>query len=109
MSSLRTDGKAVEVTLTETTAKDTLVYLEGFFGITLAAGSSGDTVAIEIAQRVHELTVGAGITADKGDILYISDDGDITNTDTDTPFGKVVLAKDSNNVVWVLLLPQKSE
>ena len=106
MSSLRTDGKAVEVTLTEVTAKDELVNLDGFFGITMQAGSSGDTVAIEIAQRVHEITVPEGVTADKGDILYVDSDGTITNDDTDTQFGKVVQAKDSNDYVWVLLLPQ---
>lgn len=106
MSSLRSDGKAVEVTLVETTAKDELVLLDGFFGITMAAGSSGDTVAIEIAQRVHELTLPEGVTADKGDLLYVSDAGVITNTDTDNLFGKVVLSKDSNNIAWVLLLPQ---
>lgn len=102
----RSDGKAVEVTLLETKAKGSLVLLEGFFGITMQSGSSGDTVAIEIAQRENELLVPADVTAGKGDILYISSAGVITNTNTDTPFLKVTKAKDANNYVWGILLPQ---
>jgi predicted RecA/RadA family phage recombinase len=106
---LRSDGNAVEVTLLSTVAKGTPVILEGFFGITMQAGSSGDTVALEIAQREHEIEVPEGVTGAKGDILYLDSDGVITNTDTDTPFLKVTLAKDANNYVWGILLPQKTE
>lgn len=106
---LRSDGKAVEVTLTAPTEKGVQVYLDGFFGITMQAGSSGEDVAIEIAQREHELEVGSGITAAKGDILYIDADGAITNDNTDVPFMKVTVAKDANNYVWGILLPQKTE
>lgn len=105
---LRTDGNAVDVVFTGGTPqeKGTPWVDDGFFGILMAAASSGDTVAMEIAQRVHELVVGSGITAAKGDILYISAARAITNTASDTPFMRVVKAKDANNVVWGLLLPQ---
>lgn len=103
---LYSDGKAVNVTLTSTVAKGDPVVADGFFGIAMSAGSSGDDIALEIEQRVHEIEVGAGITAAKGDVLYIDEDGAVTNTDTDTPFMKVLVAKDSNNVVEGLLLPQ---
>jgi hypothetical protein len=72
----------------------------------MADGSSGDTIAIEIALREHEIEVGAGITAAKGDILYIDTSGDITNDSGDTPFMKVTSAKDANNIVWGVLLAQ---
>lgn len=106
MASMRSDGKAVDVELTSTVEKDSPVYVDGFHGIAMTDGSSGDTIAIEIALREHEIEVGAGITATKGDILYIDSSGDITNTDTDTPFMKVTVAKDANNIVWGILQPQ---
>ena len=109
MASLRSDGKAIEVTVSYDCDKDDPVYAEGFHGIAMEDASSGDTIAIEIAQRVHEITVDAGVTATKGTILYIASDQSITNTNTDKPFGMVVSAKDANNVCWVILLPQYIE
>jgi hypothetical protein len=103
---LRSDGKAVEVTLLSTKAKGQVVLLDGFFGITMQAGSSGDTVAIEIASREHEILVPSGVTAAKGDVLYLSSAGVVTNTISDTPFLKVTKAKDANYYVWGILLPQ---
>ena len=106
---MRSDGKAVEVELTATTEKGTQVYLDDFFGITMQSGSSGEDVAIEIAQREHELVVDSELTGVKGEILYINSDGEITNDDTDVPFMKVTVAKDANNYIWGILLPQKTE
>lgn len=106
---LVSDGKAVEVVLTADTTKGTPVLLDGFHGITMADGDSGETVAIEIAQREHEIVVEAGVTATKGSILYIDTDGVVGNTNTDRAFMKVTVAKDANNVVWGILLPQGAE
>lgn len=109
---LRTDGNAVDITFVNDDPKEkgTPWYADGFFGILMAAASSGDTVSMEVAQRVHEITVGAGITAAKGDILYMNKTTRaITNTDTDVPFMRVVKAKDANNIVWGLLLPQYTD
>lgn len=103
--SMRTQGAAVDVTLTKAVEKDNVVVADGFFGIAMQNGSSGDEIAIEIAQRVHELNVGS-IAAAKGDLLYVDADGVLTVDSGDTLFGKVVSAKDSNNIAWVLLLPQ---
>lgn len=103
---LRSDGKAVEVTLTSTVSKGDVVLADGFFGIAMQSGSSGDVVALEIAQREHEIEIPSGLSADKGDILYLNSSGVITTTDSDTPFMKVTKAKDANNYVWGILLPQ---
>lgn len=105
---LRSDGKAVDVTLTEAKEKGSVVVLDGFFGITMASGSSGDTVAIEIAQREHEIAVPADVTANKGDVLYLTSAGVIDDSSKagNTAFLKVTVAKDSNNYVWGILLPQ---
>lgn len=106
---LVSDGKAVEVVLTGTTEKGTPVLLDGFHGITMEDGTSGETVAIEIAQREHEIVVGASITAAKGDILYIQTNGTVNNTASGRAFMRVTVAKDANNVVWGILLPQGAE
>jgi predicted RecA/RadA family phage recombinase len=104
---MRSDGKAVEVTLLEATTKDSLVLVDGFIGFAMQDGSSGDVIALEIAQREFEITVDGAITAAKGDILYMDSSGDISNTASgNTPFMKVTSAKDANNVVWGILLPQ---
>lgn len=105
MSSFRSDGKAVDVTLDAAVEKNDPVLQEGWAGIALADGDSGDTIAIEV-EREHEIVVGSSVTAAKGDILYISDAGVITNTNTDRPFMKVTIAKDANDVVAGKLLPQ---
>jgi len=106
--SMRQQGGAVDVTVTqEAVLKGEPVLADGFHGIAMQNASSGDEIAIEIAQRVHELNVGS-LTAAKGDILYITAAGALTNTvGSNKKFGKVVSAKDSNSIAWVLLLPQQ--
>lgn len=104
---LRSDGKAVDVVADKSVTKGDPVLLEGFHGIAMSDASSGDTLAIEIALREHEINVGASVTAAKGDVLYLASDGSITNTSTgNRAFAKVTLAKDANNYVWAVLLPQ---
>jgi predicted RNA-binding protein with TRAM domain len=102
---LRSDGNAIDVTIDKTVEKGDVGLFEKFHGIMMETASSGDTVAMEIAQRVHEVNVGE-ITADKGDLLYLDENGDITDTNTDRLFAKVVIAKDANNIAWLLILPQ---
>lgn len=106
---LRSDGKAVDVTVLGTVTKGDVVSADGFAGIALQDAVSGEEIAIEIATREHELTVGSSVTAAKGDILYVvTDTGVLSNTDDGTtkPFAKVTVAKDANNVCWAVLLPQ---
>ena len=116
MESLRSDGNAVEIVyngvnagVTGPVEKGVPVLQDGFFGITMQAASSGETIAIEIQLREHEILIDSRLTAAKGDILYLSTDGTITTTNTDTPFLKVTVAKDANDYVWGVLLPQKTE
>lgn len=103
----RSDGKAVEVTLENgAVTKGDVVLEQGFHGIAMADAASGEDVALEIALREHEVNVG-GVTANKGDTLYLASDGSITTTTTDRPFLKVTQEKDANNYVWGVLLPQE--
>lgn len=103
----RSDGKAVDVTVSADVEKGDVVVAEGFFGIAMGDASSGEDVALEIATREHEIVVPNGVTAAKGDVLYITSAGVITNTSSNNKaFLKVTVAKDSNDVVWGVLLPQ---
>lgn len=112
---LESDGRAVNVLLSYTVAKDAVVYAQGFLGIAGASGDSGDTVALGCDDREYQVKVPAGLTATKGLILYITvatttghypDDEAYT---TSAGAGKVALLKitqdkDSNNVVTGILL-----
>lgn len=107
---LISDGKAVDVLLTEVVEKGNPVYCDGFFGIAMQSGSSGDTIALEIAQREHQIVVESAVTAVKGDILYIDADGAVSEAYAagSLAFMKVTRDKDSNDIVWGILLPQVS-
>lgn len=104
---LRSDGKAVEVVVTKAYAKGDAVLAQGWHGIAMGSASSGETVAIEVATREHEINVG-GVAAAKGALLYLdASTGAITATSSgNRPFIKVTVAKDANNYVWGILLPQ---
>jgi len=107
MGDIRTGGKSVRVTLTSTHQKGDYTVADGFHGLLLDGGSSGDQVAMDISQQVVEVTVAPSVTANVGDILYITDAGVITNTSSGNRAAlKVVVAKDANNVVYALQLPQ---
>lgn len=106
MSSMRSDGKAVDVTVTKTITKGDPTYAEGFYGIAMQDAVSGETIAIEIATREHEINIGS-VAGAKGAVLYITSDGEITATSSgNKPFCKVTQAKDANNIVWAVLLGQ---
>lgn len=105
-STLRSDGKAVEVVVSKAYTKGDVVLEQGFHGIAMENAASGDTIAIEIALREHEVNVGS-VAAAKGAVLYLTSAGAISATASgNRPFLKVTLAKDANNYVWGVLLPQ---
>ena len=102
----RSDGKAIDVVVPsgQTWEAGDPVYAQGWHGFAMSAGEEGDVVAIEIEQSVWEMDLGAGITGAKGDLVYITTaTGALSGTagTGKVVFGKVVLAKDSNNIAWV--------
>ncbi len=109
--SLRSDGKSVKVTAPDAGATKGLpYYLDGFHGIALGSASSGEELALEITNREFEIEVGSGVTAAKGDVLYIHADHSVDATSASgVAFCKVTVAKDANNIIWAILLPQGAE
>ncbi len=111
------DGKSVEVDLLYTVTNMQVAYIEGFLGIAVGAGDSGDTVALTIDRREYQFTVPAGLSVGKGATVYI-DTTDLTgHTPDDTGYAtssganlvalfKAVTAKDGNNVCRGILLPE---
>jgi hypothetical protein len=102
----RSDGKAVDVVIPsgQTWEAGDPVYAQGFHGFAMEAGVAGDVVALEIEQSVWEMDLGASITGAKGDLIYITTATNALAATAGTGkvlFGKVVLAKDSNNIAWV--------
>jgi predicted RecA/RadA family phage recombinase len=104
---LRTEGKALAVTLTSAKTKGDYALLQGFFGIIMQDGVSGQEVALDISQRVFEIPIG-GLTGAKGQIIYVDGSGVLTNTEgSNKPAFKVVKAKNTSNYIFGLLLPQE--
>lgn len=105
---LRSDGKAVDVVLSADASKGDLVVAEGWFGVAMNDGVTGDTIAIEVSEREFVFEIGSVVAA-KGAVLYVTSAGAITATASGNKAAlKVTKAKDSNNVIWAKLLPQLS-
>ena len=105
LETFRQDGKSVDVHVDFAVEKGDPIYAEGFSGVALGSAASGESVAIEVESRVHALSVG-GLSAAKGDVIYITDAGALSTTNTDNLFGKVVRAKDANSIAWIRLVSQ---
>lgn len=107
--SLYSDGKAVDVVADKAIEKDKLVVVQGFHGIAMANASSGDEVALEIALREHTAVVPAGLAVAKGALLYLTSAGVFSTTASGNRLvGKATSAKDANNVITFVLLPQSA-
>lgn len=102
------DGNAVYVTAPADVTKNSVLVADGWAGIVMNDADSGDTVALAIDGGVYEISVGE-LTAGIGDILYITAAGELSTTNTDFVFAKVVQAKDSNGYAWVKLLEVRDE
>lgn len=113
----QSDGKSVDADLLHTVSANQIIYVDGFLGISVTAGESGETVALNIDRREYQFTVPAALDVSKGDTVYI-DTTDLTGHIPDesgyaTSSGANTIAlfkatsdKDGNNVVTGLLLPE---
>lgn len=115
LSHLESDGKAVNVDLLYTVGKDAVAYIEGWLGIAMASGDSGDKIALAVDDREYQFTVPVGLSVAKGAIVYITVatlTGHIPDDEAYTTsagggklaFFKATKAKDANNVVTGIML-----
>jgi predicted RecA/RadA family phage recombinase len=109
------DGKAVNVTLTSTVAKDAVIYVDSWLGIAGADGDSDDTIALIADDREYQFPVPSGLSVAKGAIVYITvatvtghypDDEAYTTTAGagKLAFFKATAAKDANNIVTGVMI-----
>ncbi len=110
-----TDGESVTVDLLYTVTAKQVAVVEGWLGIVVEGGASGDMVALDIASKEYQMYVPAGLSVSKGDIIYI-EVADVTgHTPDDTAYGtssgagktafmKATSDKDVNNVVTGILM-----
>ena len=114
---LESQGRAVDAALLFTVDAQQVAYIDGWLGIMSRSGDSGDTVAMLTDHREYQFTVPAALTVAKGDTVYI-DSADLTgHIPDDTGYGiasgaglialfKATSAKDGNNVVTGIMLPE---
>lgn len=109
------DGKTVNVDLLYPVAAGQVAVVDGFLGVTVRAGDSGDSVALDLEKCERQFTVPSSLSVAKGDTVYI-EVADLTgHTPDDTAYsttagsGKVAFfrataAKDANNIVTGIVL-----
>lgn len=112
------DGKSVQVALTSTVAKGKVTYADGFLGIALADGISGQNVNLNIDDREYQFTVPSGLSVAKGQVVYVDVTSLTGHYPNDAAYStsagsnkirlfKATAAKDGNNVVTGILLVGK--
>lgn len=109
------DGKSVKVTVSENTSikAQQFYLLDGFFGMAMESiiTVSGETDELTLSIEQAEYETDNIVTSEefkKGDLIYWNDtDKKFTTTKGNRLVGKVTVPKDSNNVIWFLLLPQQ--
>lgn len=112
------DGQAVNVDLLYTVEALQVAVIDGWVGVTMESGDSGDTIALEVAVGVErQFEVPSTLAVAKGDIVYV-EVADVTGHTPDdsaysttagagkVAFFKATAAKDSNNIVTGILLGQ---
>lgn len=111
------DGKSVEVTLSYEVTKNQIAVVEGWLGMMARDGESGDTRAMSVDQREYQVVVPSGLSASKGETIFI-EIADVTgHTPDDTAYStsagagkiaafKLTSDKDGNNVVTGIFLGQ---
>lgn len=70
-SYLDNDGRSIDVTLTSDTDANQVAYVDGFLGILVKDGDSGETRALNIDDRAYQFTVPSSLTVNKGDTVYV--------------------------------------
>jgi plastocyanin len=109
------DGKSIHVDLTATVVAKQVAYVDGWAGITVTGGDSGETVALNIERQEYQVEVPSGLTVNKGDTIYLDTDEvtghtpndaayTTTSSGTTVPFLKATSDKDANDVVTGILI-----
>ena len=101
------DGKAVRVKVTKAVQAQNFYLIDGFFGVALKDAEAGEELELQIEQAEYETdNIVTTDAFNAGDLIYWNKTK-FTTTATDNKLvGRVTVGKDSNNVIWFILLPQ---
>ncbi len=101
------DGKAVRVKATKAVQAQNFYHIDGFFGVALKDAEAGEELELQIEQAEYETdNIVTTETFNTGDLIYWNKTK-FTTTSTDNKLvGRVTAGKDSNNIIWFILLPQ---
>lgn len=67
------EGEAVTLTLTATVNAKQIAYINGWLGVTVASGASGQNIALEVCEKVYQITLPAALSAVAvGNIVYVT-------------------------------------
>ncbi len=110
------DGQSVTLTITATVITSQVAVIDGWLGVTNGSGESGALIALDIGLVGRQLIVPSGFSPAVGDIIYVTiatitghtpDDAAYTNTAGagKIALGKVTVAKDANDVLEYITLP----
>ncbi len=112
---LESDGDALDVDLTATVTAKQVIYVDGWLGVAVEAGESGDTVALDISAREYQFTVPTALSVSKGDTVFI-DTAQVTGHSPDgagyakatgaglIPLFKATADQDANDIVTGVLV-----
>lgn len=110
------DGKSVKVTVPENTSikAQQFYLLDGFFGMAMESiiTVSGETEELTLSIEQAEYETDNIVEKEEfkvGELIYWDDSSKkfTTTKGENRLVAKVTVAKDSNNVIWFLLLPQQ--
>lgn len=106
------DGESITVRVPsgKTIKSQNFYLIDGFFGVAMQDGKQNDEVALQIEQAEYEtdnIVTSEAFTL--GEKIYWDDSVSkfTTTSASNRLVGKVTSPKDSNNVIWFLLLPQQ--
>lgn len=114
------EGRAVQFTAEYTIGARMPALFDKFIGVTTNSGNSGETVVLDIEQVEYQIDVGDSLDPSVGDVIYVTvasvTEHEIPNTALTTTadgantraFLKVTSAKDANNIVTGILMPQEA-
>lgn len=112
------DGQAVNVTLiSDYVQNDQVIYADGWVGVNVDSGDSGDLRALDISMIERQFTVPTALAVVKGDVIYLTLANRTGNVFADNAYtktagaGKVAFFKatsdqDANDVVTGVVLGQ---
>ena len=101
------DGKAVRVKALKAVQAQNFYLIDGFFGVALKDAEAGEELELQIEQAEYETdNIVTTETFNAGDLIYWNKTKFTTTATDNRLVGRVTVGKDSNNVIWFILLPQ---